>query len=122
MPVSLQDEAVKFANYLLNRKGVQMERAAFLLLRALKKLANNKYQVPVAFTLSSPVAVTPAAPKLIVKLGNVFGESVGALAVNIDSATHIASSGVVLTRKPLTKVANDAYVATIFVLYFLAQF
>uniref|UniRef100_A0A914WBL8 Dolichyl-diphosphooligosaccharide--protein glycosyltransferase subunit 2 n=1 Tax=Plectus sambesii TaxID=2011161 RepID=A0A914WBL8_9BILA len=106
-PAVKSDEAVKFASYLLNRKSVQIERAAFLLLRALKKLANNKYQVPVAFTLGSPVAVNAGAPKVIVKLSNVFGETVGTLAVNVDSATHIPSSGVVLSRKHLAKVAGD---------------
>jgi oligosaccharyltransferase complex subunit delta (ribophorin II) len=105
-----------------------MERPAFLLLRAIKKLAQNNFQVfnnvflighylisvdknclqvPVALTLSSSVAVTSANPKVVLRLSNMFGETVGALSVHIDSATHLASSGVVLSRKQLTRVADD---------------
>lgn len=57
----LKDEAVKLANYLVSRRGVQMDRGAYLLVKALKKLAFNNFQVPVVISLASNMAIMDAS-------------------------------------------------------------
>ncbi|VDM48314.1 unnamed protein product [Toxocara canis] len=101
------DEAVKLANYLVSRRGVQMDRGAYLLVTTLKKLAHNNFQVPVVFSLASNMAVTDASQLLQIRVSNVLGESVGDLSVNIDTITHVASKEVVATRVQLARVAAD---------------
>uniref|UniRef100_F1KX96 Dolichyl-diphosphooligosaccharide--protein glycosyltransferase subunit 2 n=1 Tax=Ascaris suum TaxID=6253 RepID=F1KX96_ASCSU len=101
------DEAVKLANYLVSRRGVQMDRGAYLLVKALKKLAFNNFQVPVVISLASNMAIMDASQPIQIRVSNVLGESVGELSVNIDSATHVATKEVVATRQPLMRVAAD---------------
>uniref|UniRef100_A0A0N5A988 Dolichyl-diphosphooligosaccharide--protein glycosyltransferase subunit 2 n=1 Tax=Syphacia muris TaxID=451379 RepID=A0A0N5A988_9BILA len=101
------DEAVKLANYLLSRRGVQMDRAAFLLLKTLKKFAKNNFQVPVSFSLASNMAMSDMQKQIRIRVCNVLGETVGALSVNVDAVTHMASKEIVSTRKQLAHVPDD---------------
>ncbi len=62
-------------------------------------------------SLSSSVAVGPAEPAVVVRICNILGESVGPLTVTVESATHVPSSGVVVSKKPMTALAGDKSVA-----------
>lgn len=118
VPSIKSDEAVKFANYLLSRKGVQLARPAFQMLKALQILTTNKYHIPVSFSLASSVALTPSEPAIRVKICNVMGQSVGPLSVSVDAAVHVPTSGVVISRQPLAADPGDK-TGTLYSLNFL---
>ncbi|VDK31360.1 unnamed protein product [Anisakis simplex] len=103
----MKDEAVKLANYLVSRRGVQMDRSAYMLVKALQKLSHNNFQIPVVFSLASNMAVTEPSQPIQIRVSNVLGESVGDLSVNIDTVMHVSSKEVVASRVPLKRVASD---------------
>jgi oligosaccharyltransferase complex subunit delta (ribophorin II) len=106
-------EAVKFTNYLLNRKGVQLVRPAFHMLRALKFLTTSKHHIPVSISLVSGVAVSPAQGRVQVRVCDVLGQSLTSaksgttIGVLVESATHKETSGVVISKKAMSLVASD---------------
>ncbi|VDK69742.1 unnamed protein product [Litomosoides sigmodontis] len=106
-PSVKSDEAVKLANYLLSRRTVQLDRGAYLLLLALKKLVDNRFQIPVVFSLASSISLLDEDKPLVIRVSNVLGESVGPLSVILDSATHVASKEIAVVGQQLKKVASD---------------
>jgi oligosaccharyltransferase complex subunit delta (ribophorin II) len=100
-PVLKNEEVVKFANYILSRRGAPLERPAFLLLQALNTLAKNPYHVPLTLSLATPLTLDQNK-QVQVRVSDVFGDSVGTPTVSLESSTPGA-----LTRRALTKVADD---------------
>ncbi|KAG7175641.1 Dolichyl-diphosphooligosaccharide--protein glycosyltransferase subunit 2-like [Homarus americanus] len=85
------DQAVKFANYLMSRKSVQLSKGVYYLLEAVSMFTNNKFHVPVAITLASNVAVSAEAPQV---------------QVTADSATRVADEVVIISKEPLTPLST----------------
>uniref|UniRef100_K1RQA0 Dolichyl-diphosphooligosaccharide--protein glycosyltransferase subunit 2 n=1 Tax=Magallana gigas TaxID=29159 RepID=K1RQA0_MAGGI len=99
----------KFANYFLSRKHVHQLRAAYQLVSVIKTLTDNQFHIPVAITLASPVAVTSSSPNVKVQVTNLLGGSIGSLTVTADSAKHISSEAIVLSKKPFTAKDSSTY-------------
>ncbi|XP_042210063.1 dolichyl-diphosphooligosaccharide--protein glycosyltransferase subunit 2-like isoform X2 [Homarus americanus] len=100
------DQAVKFANYLMSRKSVQLSKGVYYLLEAVSMFTNNKFHVPVAITLASNVAVSAEAPQVQVRVTDLKGSSLGPLKVTADSATRVADEVVIISKEPLTPLST----------------
>ncbi|KAK6168009.1 hypothetical protein SNE40_021919 [Patella caerulea] len=106
-PTISADKVVKFTNYFLSRKHIHQLRAAAYFLSAVKTLTENKFHVPVAVTLASPVAVTQAEPLIQVRVTNLMGGSLGSLTVTADNAKNIGEGSIVLNKKPFVVNSKD---------------
>ncbi|GFR75873.1 dolichyl-diphosphooligosaccharide--protein glycosyltransferase subunit 2 [Elysia marginata] len=91
-PTIAQDKVLKFANYFLSRKHVHQLKSAYYFLSVVKTLTTNKFHIPIAVSLASPVAVTQADPSVKVRVTDLIGGSLGDLTVTADSARHQANS------------------------------
>ncbi|XP_050716459.1 dolichyl-diphosphooligosaccharide--protein glycosyltransferase subunit 2-like isoform X3 [Eriocheir sinensis] len=100
------DQAVKFANYLMSRKSVQMSKGVYYLLEAVSMFTNNKFHVPVAITLASNVAVSAEAPQVQVRVTDLKGNSLGSLKVTANSATRESDEVVIISKETLTPVSS----------------
>uniref|UniRef100_A0A4D5R9X7 Dolichyl-diphosphooligosaccharide--protein glycosyltransferase subunit 2 n=1 Tax=Scolopendra viridis TaxID=118503 RepID=A0A4D5R9X7_SCOVI len=107
-PVIDKEKCIKFANYFLSRKHVQVVRAAFHLLDVLNVLTTNKYHIPVAITLASKIAVSNQEPIVQIRVTNLLGSPLSQLTVTIDTATHLEDEAVVLSKKPLLVLKSDS--------------
>ncbi|KAH7718717.1 ribophorin II [Aphelenchoides avenae] len=110
------EEVVKFTNYLLSRKSVQVERPAFLLSEALTKLAKNPYHIPVTFAFNTPATVLDDGKTLKVRVANVLGASTGSLNVLLDSVTHAKTGKSVVAKKQFSKDPSDKTTNTLYLL------
>lgn len=108
-PTMSDDKVVKFANYFLSRKHVHQLRSAYQLVSVIKTLTDNQFHIPVAITLASPVAVTSSSPNVQIQVTNLLGGSIGSLTVTADSAKHISSEAIVLSKKPFTAKDSSTY-------------
>nr|XP_022292604.1 dolichyl-diphosphooligosaccharide--protein glycosyltransferase subunit 2-like isoform X1 [Crassostrea virginica] len=108
-PTMSDDKVVKFANYFLSRKHVHQLRAAYQLVSVIKTLTDNPFHIPVAITLASPVAVTSSSPNVQIQVTNLLGGSIGSVTVTADSAKHISSEAIVLSKKPFTAKDSSTY-------------
>ncbi|ESO85997.1 hypothetical protein LOTGIDRAFT_220939 [Lottia gigantea] len=106
-PTISADKVIKFSNYFLTRKHIHQLRAAAYFLSAIKTLADNKFHVPLAVTLASPVAVSKSQPVVQVRVTNLMGGSLGSLKVVADNAKNIGEGSVVLNKKPFTENSKD---------------
>ncbi|XP_041361484.1 dolichyl-diphosphooligosaccharide--protein glycosyltransferase subunit 2-like [Gigantopelta aegis] len=106
-PTISQDKVIKFANYFLSRKHVHQLRSAYYFLSVIKTLTDNKYHIPIAVTLASPVAVSQASPQIEVRVTNLMGGSLGTLTVTADSARHLGDEAIVLSKKPFKASSSD---------------
>lgn len=99
-----QEQADKFATYLLNRRTVQNPRGAVALVEALQALASSSVS-PVSITLIGPPYVTTIKPELRIQISDVFGQPLkqAPTPVVAQSATRIKDDVVVLSKQPLTK-------------------
>ncbi|KAK3880325.1 hypothetical protein Pcinc_015204 [Petrolisthes cinctipes] len=100
------DQAVKFANYLMTRKSVQMPKGVYYLLEAVSMFTNNKFHVPVAITLASNVAISADAPTVQVRVTDLKGNSLGPLKVTADSATRESDEVVIISKEKLAPLAG----------------
>ncbi|XP_071515483.1 dolichyl-diphosphooligosaccharide--protein glycosyltransferase subunit 2 isoform X2 [Panulirus ornatus] len=100
------DQAVKFANYLMSRKSVQLSKGVYYLLEAVSMFTNNKFHVPVAITLASNVAVSAEAPQVQVRVTDLKGSSLGPLKVTADSATCDSDEVVIISKEILTPLST----------------
>ncbi|WAR18094.1 RPN2-like protein [Mya arenaria] len=107
-PVISQDKVLKFANYLLSRKHVHQLKSAYKLLAAVSILTTNKYHIPVAVTLASPVSVSQSKPTVQVRVSNIMGGSLGKMTVTADSAKNLGDQSVVISKKPFKATSDDA--------------
>lgn len=98
------DQAVKFANYLMSRKSVQVPKGVYYLLEAVTMFTTNKFHVPVSITLASNVAVSSEEPKVQVRVTDLVGSSLGPLKLTAESATREADEAVVISKAQLTAV------------------
>ncbi|BFZ21356.1 hypothetical protein BsWGS_24394 [Bradybaena similaris] len=106
-PAVAQDKVLKFTNYFLSRKHVHQLKSAYHFLSVIKVLTTNKFHVPVAVSLASPVAVTQAEPSVKVHVTDLLGGSLGEMTVTAESARHLGDDAVVLSKKQFTPVASD---------------
>ncbi|XP_060077704.1 dolichyl-diphosphooligosaccharide--protein glycosyltransferase subunit 2-like isoform X2 [Ylistrum balloti] len=107
-PTLSADKVMKFANYFLSRKHVHQLRAACQFVSVSKTLTDNKYHIPVAVTLASPVAVSQTSSVVQVRVTNLMGGSLGDLTVTADSARHLGDEAIVLSKKPFTASKTDS--------------
>ncbi|XP_069960672.1 dolichyl-diphosphooligosaccharide--protein glycosyltransferase subunit 2 isoform X1 [Cherax quadricarinatus] len=105
VPPIKPDQAVKFANYLMSRKSVQLSKGVYYLLEAVSMFTNNKFHVPVAITLASNVAVSAEAPNIQVRVTDLEGYSLGPLKVTADSATRVSDEVVIISKEPLVPLS-----------------
>ncbi|XP_060518362.1 dolichyl-diphosphooligosaccharide--protein glycosyltransferase subunit 2 [Cylas formicarius] len=98
-----QEQADKFANYLLTRKTVQTPRGISALLEAANALANSKTS-PVSVSISGPAQVSVDKPDLKIQVSNLFGVALkpALTPVVAHSATRITDDVVVLAKQVLT--------------------
>ncbi|XP_055871466.1 dolichyl-diphosphooligosaccharide--protein glycosyltransferase subunit 2-like isoform X1 [Biomphalaria glabrata] len=115
-PTIAQDKVLKFANYFLSRRHVHQLKSAYYFLSAIKTLTTNKFHVPVAVTLASPVAVTQTEPSVRVQVTDLLGGNLGEMTVTADSARHLEDGAVVLSKKQFSPSSADK---SIFELNFL---
>ncbi|XP_018023075.1 dolichyl-diphosphooligosaccharide--protein glycosyltransferase subunit 2 isoform X2 [Hyalella azteca] len=109
-PVPLRPEqAVKFANYLLSRKSVQLPKGVHYLLHALTMFTNNKYHVPVAISLASSVAVSAAQPSVQVSISDLMGNNIPGADVRVtaEQVTRDDDGQVLASSLQLTAVKDS---------------
>ena len=64
-----------------------MGKGVFYLLEALQMLTNNPFHVPVSLTLASPVAVSSASPRVLLRVTDLMGNTLGPLTVRADKVS-----------------------------------
>ncbi|XP_068247232.1 dolichyl-diphosphooligosaccharide--protein glycosyltransferase subunit 2 isoform X1 [Palaemon carinicauda] len=101
------EQAVKFANYLMSRKSVQVGKGVYYLLEAVSMFTSNRFHVPVAITLASNVAVSAEAPSVQVRVTDLMGRSLGPLKVSADSATRESDEVVIISKEVLTPLSDS---------------
>jgi len=106
-PVISQDKVIKLTNYFMSRKHVHQLKSSYYFLSVVKTLSSNKFHVPVAVTLASPVAVSDAEPSVKVRVTDLLGGSLGDMSVTADSARHLGDDAVVLSKKQLSASSGD---------------
>ncbi|KHJ97886.1 ribophorin II [Oesophagostomum dentatum] len=111
VPAVSKDQILLFSNYLLSRKHVSTEKAAFHLLKALGVLVNNHQLVPVAVSLVGPVMFDRMQP-LKVSVTNVFGLPIEVTDVRVD-AIPAGSDVAVVGNVRMTNVQADPKLWTI---------
>lgn len=99
-PTITADQAVKFGNYILSRRSVQQVKGAYLLLKVLHTLADNKFHIPVAVSLASSIAISPEEPMVRVRITDLLGKPLGPLTVT-------ARSDPMLDATPMTAVPKE---------------
>ncbi|RCN23733.1 hypothetical protein ANCCAN_30579, partial [Ancylostoma caninum] len=102
---TLQEQMLLFANYLLSRKHVSTEKAAFHLLSALGVLVNNHQLVPITVSLAGPVMIDRMQP-IKVFITNVFGLPIEATGVRVDIIPR-GSENPVIGHLPMVKMQAD---------------
>jgi len=102
-----EDKLIKFTNYFLSRKHTQSLFDATALVMVISTLTSNKFHVPVAVTLASPVTVSAKTPNVQVRVSNLLGKSLGKLTVMAETARHLGDDAVVLSKKPFVVSAGD---------------
>jgi oligosaccharyltransferase complex subunit delta (ribophorin II) len=102
-----EDKLIKFANYFLSRKHTQTLKDAASILQVITMLTRNKFHVPIAVTLASPVAVSTKSPSIQVRVSNLLGLSLGKLTVTAETARHLGDDAVVLSKKPFVVSLAD---------------
>ncbi|KAL4217563.1 proteasome regulatory particle base subunit [Mactra antiquata] len=107
-PTISEDKVLKFANYFISRKHVQQLKSAYSLLSVITTFTDNKFHVPVAVTLVSPVAVSSTKPSVQVKVSNLLGGSLGKLTVTADNAKNLGDQSVVVSKKQFKASAQES--------------
>jgi len=106
-PIS-KEKAVKFANYVLSRKSVRSAEGVKALIEALIILSDNPFHVPVSITLDEGSSVVrESSPNVRVRVTNLLGQSLGKMALTVDSATRSSDGAVVLSKSKMAAVAGD---------------
>jgi len=108
-PTISNDKVIKFTNYYLSRKHVHQLKSAYFFLSVIKTLSSNKFHIPVAVSLASPVAVTQAEPSVKVQVTDLMGGSLGDLTVTADSARHLGDDAVVLSKQAFSAADDSMY-------------
>jgi len=98
-------QAVKFATYLLSRKGVQVPKSVHYLLAALTTLSNNKFHLPVTMSLPGPAHASPSSPLLTVAVTDAMGATAGDLTLVAD--TVATAEGDVIAREVPMKALGE---------------
>ncbi|XP_028514017.1 dolichyl-diphosphooligosaccharide--protein glycosyltransferase subunit 2 isoform X2 [Exaiptasia diaphana] len=106
-PSITEDQAIKFANYLLTRKHVQSVKESFFLLRALNVLSNNDFHVPVVVQLYGSPLISTDSKFFKVRITNVLDKALGKMTVTAESATD--SSGTTIMSNKDFKQGKDDY-------------
>ena len=103
-----EDQAVKFAKYLLNRKYVQSLKDVHHLLVALGALSTNTEIVPVVVSVFKTSLITKENPKLKVRVTNLIDQSIPDVKITATSfATADKDSTVIFENVELAKSTDD---------------
>lgn len=105
-----QDQADKFAEYLLSRRSVQTAKGAAYLLDAALALSKAKGVSPVSITLKGKKYIASNSDNIQVAITDLVGRPIPTLSketVLAQSATRLADDVVVLSKQPLTVHPSD---------------
>ncbi|XP_037081679.1 dolichyl-diphosphooligosaccharide--protein glycosyltransferase subunit 2-like [Pollicipes pollicipes] len=107
-PAITDEQAIKFANYLVNRKSIQSLKGAYHLLNGLTMFCSNKFHLPVVMSLASPAALSSARPRLAVQVTDLLGRPLTHdLTLLADSATRLQDDAVVISKSPFAPSKAD---------------
>jgi len=107
-PAITDEQALKFANYLINRKSIQSLKGAYHLVNGLTMFCTNKFHLPVVVSLASPAALSPRQPRLTVQVTDLLGRPLaGDLSLLAESATRLSDDAVVVSKSPFTPSKTD---------------
>ncbi|CAB4029760.1 dolichyl-diphosphooligosaccharide--glycosyltransferase subunit 2-like, partial [Paramuricea clavata] len=84
-PTITEDQAIKFASYLLSRKYIQSSQDTFFLLSSLNTFADNQFQVPVIARLYSNTAISEDNKLVKVRVTNTLDKAFSKMTVTADS-------------------------------------
>ena len=84
-PTITEDQAIKFASYLLSRKYIQSSQDSFYLLSSLSTFAENQFQVPVIARIYSNAAISEDNKLVKVRVSNVLDKAFNKMTVTADS-------------------------------------
>lgn len=107
-----EEQTVKFTNYLLSRRSVQVAKGASTLIEALNTITANAKLVPVSIQAIGNGLLQPDAPVLSVKIVNALGAAVQPA---IASVSAVVSTGgkVFLAKTELIARSSDKSVFTL---------
>ncbi|KXJ16222.1 Dolichyl-diphosphooligosaccharide--protein glycosyltransferase subunit 2 [Exaiptasia diaphana] len=108
-PSITEDQAIKFANYLLTRKHVQSVKESFFLLRALNVLSNNDFHVPVVVQLYGSPLISTDSKFFKVRITNVLDKALGKMTVTAESATD-SSGTTIMSNKDFKQGKDDDFI------------
>ncbi|XP_011669063.1 dolichyl-diphosphooligosaccharide--protein glycosyltransferase subunit 2 [Strongylocentrotus purpuratus] len=107
-PVISEEQVVLLGNYIVSRQSTQSVRNAYFVLSGTKALSDNKFQIPVAFALAGPVAVTSAQPSISVRVSNLFSASLGKLIVVATSVQSQSEGDTAASNLPLSGTSDPS--------------
>ncbi|KAK3699752.1 hypothetical protein QZH41_015601, partial [Actinostola sp. cb2023] len=108
-PSITEEQAIKFANYLLTRKHVQSVKETFFLLRALNILSNNDFHVPVVIQLYGTPLLSSDNKFFKVRVTNVLDKALGKMTVTAVSATD-AEGTTIMSNKEFKAGRDDEFI------------
>lgn len=108
-PPMTSQQVVKFANYILSRRSVQMYKGIISLLSALTTLANDEFYKPVCITLADDgLIISAAQPSVKVRVCDVLGRPLDpAPKVMANSATRVGDDVVVISKEAFKPSPQD---------------
>ncbi|KAF0311923.1 Dolichyl-diphosphooligosaccharide--protein glycosyltransferase subunit 2 [Amphibalanus amphitrite] len=107
-PAITDEQAVKFANYLVNRKAIQSVKGAYHLVNGLTMFCTNKFHLPAVVSLASSAALSSAKPKLTVQVTDLLGRPLPHdITLLAESATRQEDDAVVVSKSPFTPSKSD---------------
>jgi len=102
------EQALKFSNYLMSRKGVQQVKGAFHLLEAVLTLASNPQHVPIVISLASTNTVTEADPFVVLEVTDLAGGEVPHMTLSLETATRLEDESVVAASQAFVHLATTS--------------
>jgi len=103
------EQAVKFANYLMSRKSVQQAKGGLHLLEGVESMTGSAQFTPLTISLSSPVSVSAASPKVVLSVKDLKGNSPGDMKVTLDTATRLQDDQTLASKLSLVKTTTEDY-------------
>ncbi|XP_071503410.1 dolichyl-diphosphooligosaccharide--protein glycosyltransferase subunit 2-like [Diadema antillarum] len=107
-PVITKEQAIMLGNYIVSRQSTQSVRNAYYVLSGTKAMSDNKYQIPVVFSLAGPMAVTSSEPNVRVRVSNLFSSSLGKLTVVATAVESKSEGDVAASNLPLSATSDPS--------------
>lgn len=113
-PLPVTDEQLhKFATYFLSRKSVQLAKGASFLVDALESFKDAKSEIPVCIELIGNGQIDPKSQEVLVKIVDIVGKPVGAIASVSASLTAKSGGSAAVSSIAMTKKGSDNSVFSI---------